>query len=57
MATKKTAGTMKTSAVKSDAQKQIKMINASEIAFDDLKRTFFRETPKDVHGEFTWTNG
>lgn len=58
MATKKTATktTSKTSAVKANAQDQIKMINASEIASDDLKRSFFREAPKDVHGEFTWTN-
>lgn len=34
-----------------------KMVNASEVAFDDLKRMFFRESPKDVHGEFTWSNG
>lgn len=32
------------------------IVNASDIAFDDLKRLFGREEPKDVHGEFTWTN-
>lgn len=33
------------------------MVNAADIAFDDLKRLFMREEPKSVHGEFTWTNG
>lgn len=33
------------------------MVNASDIAFDDLKRLFMREEPKTVHGEFNWTNG
>lgn len=32
------------------------LVNAADIAFDDLKRLFFREEPKTVHGEFTWTN-
>ena len=35
----------------------MKLQNAADIPFDDLKRQFFRESPKDVHGEFTWTNG
>ena len=33
------------------------LMNASDVAFDDLKRLFSREEPKTVHGEFTWTNG
>lgn len=32
------------------------LVNAADIPFDDLKRQFLREAPKDVHGEFTWTN-
>lgn len=58
MAAKKTTGTKaKATAVKTNAQEQIKLIDASDIAFDDLKRSFLRESPKKVHGEFTWTNG
>lgn len=52
MAGKKT--TTKTSAKKADTSP---LVNAADIAFDDLKRIFGREAPKTVHGEFTWANG
>ena len=47
------AGKKKTAA----GAENMKLQNAADIPFDDLKRQFFRESPKDVHGEFTWTNG
>lgn len=37
--------------------KTSQLVNASDIAFDDLKRLFMREEPKTVHGEFNWSNG
>lgn len=52
MAGKKTS--TKTSAKKADASP---LVNAANLAFDDLKRLFGREEPKTVHGEFTWSNG
>ncbi len=51
MAAKKTVKTTSTK-----KENQIEMKRAIDIPFDDLKRTFFREEPKNVHGEFTWTN-
>ncbi len=51
MAAKKTVKTTSTK-----KENQIEMKRAIDIPFDDLKRTFFREEPKTVHGEFTWTN-
>lgn len=51
MAAKKTVKTTSTK-----KENQIEMKRAVDIPFDDLKRTFFREEPKTVHGEFTWTN-
>lgn len=54
MAAKKT--TTKTAA-KTKAVEKSPMVNAADIAFDDLKRMFGREAPKTVHGEFTWSNG
>lgn len=38
------------------AEQKNQLIDASEIAFDDLKRFFARENPKSVHSQFTWTN-
>lgn len=32
------------------------MVNASEVAFDDLKRLFMREEPKNVQGQLSWSN-
>ena len=60
MAAKKTA--TKQTATKQTAAKTKKsaapqMINAKDVPFDDLKRMFLREEPKNVHGEFTWANG
>lgn len=52
MAGKKTS--TKTSTKKADA---LPLVNAADLAFDDLKRLFGREEPKTVHGEFTWSNG
>lgn len=52
MAGKKTS--TKTSAKKADASP---LVNAADLAFDDLKRLFGREEPKTVHGELTWSNG
>lgn len=54
MAEKKTTAkkTTKASAKKSPPQ----MVNASEVAFDDLKRMFVRESPKEVHSQLTWAN-
>lgn len=55
MADKKTA--TKTTAKKNALAAKIpEMRNAADIPFDDLKRIFVRESPKKVHGEFTWTN-
>lgn len=39
------------------AKEAPKMVNASEVGLDDLRRMFLREAPKDVVGEFTWSNG
>lgn len=52
MAGKKTA--TKTSAKTTNKSP---LVNAADIAFDDLKRLFSREEPATVHGEFTWMNG
>ena len=53
MATKKAAGTTKT---KTAAKEAPKMVNALDVPYDDLKRMFYRESPKTVHSELTWTN-
>ena len=49
MAAKKTT-------VKKTKTAEPKMQRAADIPLDDLKRMFLREEPKNVHGEFTWTN-
>lgn len=41
---------------KKTTEKPIELTNAKAIPFDDLKRQFLREEPKDVYGQFTWTN-
>ena len=56
-ATKKTTTTKKTTKTTSAKKAEPKMVDASTLAFDDLKRMFFRESPKNVEGEFSWTNG
>lgn len=49
--------TKKTTTKKTAAEKGSPLVNAAaDVAFDDLKRMFSREAPKNVHGEFTWTN-
>ena len=58
-AAKKTTTAKKTTATKTTSVKKAvapKMVDASSLAFDDLKRMFFRESPKNVEGEFSWTN-
>lgn len=47
----------RTTVKKTAAEKGSPLINAADLAFDDLKRLFGREEPKTVHGEFTWTHG
>lgn len=54
MATKKAAGTTKTKAAA--AKEAPKMVNSLDVPFDDLKRMFYRESPKTVHSELTWAN-
>lgn len=39
------------------AKEAPKMVNASEVGLDDLRRMFLREAPKNVVGEFSWDNG
>lgn len=53
MATKKTTTTTKTTKAKKESPA---MKNANEIALDDLKRMFLKESPKDVEGEFNRQN-
>lgn len=48
--------TKKTTTKKTTAEKGSPLVNAADVAFDDLKRRFGREAPKNVHGEFTWSN-
>lgn len=48
--------TKKTTTKKAAAEKGSPLVNAADVAFDDLKRMFGREAPKNVHGEFTWSN-
>ena len=36
--------------------KKMDVVNASDLAFDDLKRMFLREAPKSVEGEFNASN-
>lgn len=36
--------------------KKMDVMNASDVAFDDLKRIFLREAPKSVEGEFNASN-
>ena len=36
--------------------KKMDVVNASDVAFDDLKRMFLREAPKSVEGEFNASN-
>ena len=31
-------------------------VEASKVPFDDLKRMFLKEAPKDVNGQFSWSN-
>jgi len=56
MAAKKTTGTAAVKKSPAKNKQTMQTVNASEIAFDDLKRMFAREEPKSVHGEFTWSN-
>lgn len=49
--------TTKTTAKTAAAKNNSPLVNAADIAFDDLKRLFSRGEPKTVHGEFTWANG
>lgn len=54
MATKKT--TAKKTTTKT-AKKDMTLINANDVAYDDLRRMFLRESPKDVNAQFSWANG
>lgn len=55
MATKKTNGT-KTARSAAAKKNNMDMVNASEIGFDDLKRQFFRMSPKEVEGQWNASN-
>ena len=52
--TKKAATPKKTTDAKAASPK---MVDASTLAFDDLKKMFLKESPKKVEGEFSWANG
>lgn len=41
---------------KAKTENTMNIVNAKDIPADDLKRWFFRESPKDVHSQITWTN-
>lgn len=51
--TKKAATAKKTTSAKAAPA----MVDASTLAFDDLKKMFLKESPKKVEGEFSWANG
>lgn len=42
---------------KATTKNTVDLKNVKDIPLDDLKRQFLREQPKDVNGQFTWTNG
>lgn len=50
MATKKSTTTKKTTSKTSEAK------NPNLIPIEDLKKMFLKESPKDVYGQFNWTN-
>ena len=54
-ATKKTTTTKKNTKTTREKKTTPKMVDASTLSFDDLKRMFLKESPKNVEGELSWS--